>query len=188
MMFTWLPALVGLFGVFLAGCAAVTWQTTYSSVPTLLSSETWSQREDGKFATAGMTVRVEAHNQVVGREWGAGVLFLVPLVAPAGYGWKEGRPFRIHVTFDTTGRDFTFDPGRVTLTGETIRPMAPTDPAPGSRQIVPELSAFDLSFDIEPPDPQQDFTLLLDGLAGGDMPVPPLRIRFKPKQQTRITN
>jgi hypothetical protein len=50
--------------------------------------------------------------------------------------------------------------------------------------LVPELSAFDLIFDIEPPDPEREFTLLLDGLARGDMPVPPLRIRFKPVQDT----
>lgn len=172
---------VGLFGALLVGCAGgIRWETTYSSVPTLLPSETWSQTEDGMFATAGMKVRVESYNHRGGREWGAGVLFLVPFVYPAGNSWKQERPFRIHVTFDATGRDFAFNPRRVTLASETIRPMAPTDPDAGASRLVPELSAFDLTFDIEPPDPEREFTLLLDGLARGDMPVPPLRIRFKP--------
>jgi hypothetical protein len=169
------------------GCAGVRWETTYSSVPTLLPSETWSQTEDGMFATAGMKVRVEAYNHRGGGEWVAGVVFLVPIVYPVGNSWKQERPFRIHVTFDATGRDFAFDPRRVTLASETIRPMAPTDPDAGAPRLVPELSAFDLTFDIEPPDPEREFTLLLDGLARGNMPVPPLRIRFKPNQRTRTS-
>ena len=63
---------IGLVGVLLVGCAAVTWQTTCSSAPILLPSETWSQVEDGTFATAGLKVRVVPFNAVAGREWGSG--------------------------------------------------------------------------------------------------------------------
>jgi hypothetical protein len=80
------------------------------------------------FATAGMKVWVEAYNHRGGGEWVAGVVFLVPIVYPVGNSWKQERPFRIDVTFDATGRDFAFDPRRVTLASETIRPMAPLIP------------------------------------------------------------
>jgi hypothetical protein len=82
---------VGLFGVLLVGCSApVRWATTYSSVPTLLPPETWSQTEDGMFATAGMKVRVEAYNHRGGREWSAAMVLLVPIgVFPTGPGWKH---------------------------------------------------------------------------------------------------
>lgn len=38
-----------------------------------------------------------------------------------------------------------------------------------------------------PPDPEREFTLFLDGLARGDVPIPPLRIRFKPVRRTSGT-
>ena len=177
---------VGLCGVLLVGCATVAhWRTIYSSIPTLLPSETWSQTEDGAFVTARMQVRVVPLNTAYGREWAAGVIFLIPVVAPAGnQASKQERPFRIQVTFETTGPDFTFDPQRVTLASETIRPIAPTDPEAGSPRLLSDRSSFLLTFDTEAPDPQREFTLLLDGLARGAMPISPLRIRFKPDQNT----
>jgi hypothetical protein len=52
--------------------------------------------------------------------------------------------------------------------------------------MEPHQSSLFVFFDIDPPDPEREFTLLLGGLARGDMPVPPLRIRFKPSQRTKV--
>jgi hypothetical protein len=51
-------------------------------------------------------------------------------------------------------------------------------------RLEPRPSSFVLTFDIEPPNPESDFTLRVDGLAWGDLPVPLLQIRFKPVQST----
>lgn len=186
---------------FVGGCGrAATWQTTYSSVPTLAPSETWSLTDDGAFAAPGMKLRVSAWNDLTGYRWAAGLVLLVPLVLPeAGSSSKpRQRPFKIQVTFDPEREDFTFDPDRVRLTVEKIAPMAPYDVTascwiPAKERPIrldprPWPCPVWLASDVEPPHPEVEFTLLLEGLARQEVPLPPLRIRFKPSRQTRSVN
>jgi hypothetical protein len=116
-----------VLGGWLTGCFGVGWQTIYSSVPRLEPSVAWSQTGDDEFTTTGMKVRIWAHNVVFGREWGAGVVFLIPIpLAPGQPAAKPPRPFRIQLIFHVETEDFTFDAGRVTLASERLPPMTPT--------------------------------------------------------------
>jgi hypothetical protein len=178
-----------VLGGWLTGCFGVGWQTIYSSVPRLEPSEAWSQTGDDEFTTTGMKVRIWAHNVVFGREWGAGVVFLIPIpLAPGQPAAKPPRPFRIQLIFHVETEDFTFDAGRVTLASERLPPMTPTREVEQVIRLEPHPypSSIYVSFDIDPPDAEREFTLLLDGLARGGLPLPPLRIRFKPSQRTRF--
>jgi hypothetical protein len=124
--------MVWLLSLGLAGCSYElgSWRTSYSSVPTLEPSEGWSQTDDGTFTTSGMKLRVSATTDLKGRQWIAGVVFIVfpvPLVLPGDAPQKpQARPFLMGIMFEPSSEGFTFDPGRLELASKVIQPMPPS--------------------------------------------------------------
>lgn len=177
-------------GFLLHSCVAgeIRWGSNLErSKATLAPSETW-RSFDGRLTGPGMELEIIAQNARRTRGWVMPASFppLPPLPDFAGPGpITPPRPFRIRVTFSPVDQRFTLVPrGAVLITHRGERRQADDlldcrlyakveQPTP-----VTTGMCIVLVFDMEPPLPKDEFSLVLEGLERDGVPFPVPLIHF----------
>jgi hypothetical protein len=159
-----------------------------------------SDQLPGAIELPGIGVMVVPHNE---GEW-RGLIGVVPVVPI----WEQPeRPrggFWVSVWLDPEGEDFTFDPRAVVLRvrdGAALAPSAFTRPRQANverrsrwppcafpRGQSPEASApisitqiacVDMRFDVDPPPPEQRFSVLVSGIRRAGQAHPSVEVSFQ---------